>query len=376
MIRKILLIGPILKTYGGVSRFQEDLLNTEMDYKFMHFNTARPPKMRSLPIVDGYNELFTAGLVRAIIGIMITIWHVLKFPFIILRKSPDIVHIASVTYWVFWESAAYLLISKMMGCKAIFHMLGPFDIFYQKSGKKIKFFIQTILQKADRVICLSDRDKDFMSIFLPSENISVLRSNVRVPSDLPSIAHRGKKVKSNILFLGGVDPFRKGIYDILKALPIVINARKDVIFLFAGGENVKQALDQALRHDLMPWVSFLGWVSEAEKWRLYQQADLLLLPSCEEGLPYVLIEAMLSGLPIITTPVGGIPEVIREGRNGYLVNPGDFEALADRIISLSRDERLRLSMGKLNQEQAQQLYSQESIFRELENIYDYLTDVR
>jgi glycosyltransferase involved in cell wall biosynthesis len=101
---------------------------------------------------------------------------------------------------------------------------------------------------------------------------------------------------------------------------------------------------------------------------------LLILPSYEEGLPYVIIEAMLSGLPVISTSVGGIPEVVKDGVNGFLINPGDYKSLADRIIYLCCDEQLRLSIGNSNREEAQLLYSQEIIFRELEDIYDKLIE--
>jgi glycosyltransferase involved in cell wall biosynthesis len=118
----------------------------------------------------------------------------------------------------------------------------------------------------------------------------------------------------------------------------------------------------------------LGWVSDSEKWAIYQKADLLILPSYEEGLPYVIIEAMASGLPIISTPVGGIPEVIKEGINGFLINPGDYEALANRIIQLVQNKELRLTIGHKNQEDAKNKYAQEQIFLNLENIYNHLME--
>ncbi|MBC7876523.1 MAG: glycosyltransferase family 4 protein [Anaerolineales bacterium] len=374
MKEKILLIGPILKTYGGVSRFQEDLLNSGMNYQFVHFNTARPPKMRSTPIANGYEELFNSGLVRTFTSILITIWHVLKLPYVLFRESPQIVHIASVTYWVFWESAAYLLISKILGCKTIFHMLGPFDVFYLKSGENTKLLIHKILQKADKVICLSDRDRDLMSNFLVPKNILVFRSNARLSLDKVVSQNRKGRERVEILFIGGVEPFRKGIYDILKALPIVINKFKEVRFTFTGGQNTEQALHDALDPNFASWVSFRGWVSELEKWDIYQASDLLLLPSYEEGLPYVLIEAMAYGLPIITTPVGGIPEVVRDGTNGILITPGDYEALANAIVHLVQNEQLRLLMGNNNREDAKKYYSQEIIFNELEAAYSSLIE--
>jgi glycosyltransferase involved in cell wall biosynthesis len=176
----------------------------------------------------------------------------------------------------------------------------------------------------------------------------------------------------NVIFVGGLDPFRKGIYDVLKALPMVIGTCKNVYFTFTGGDNVRYALGNSLDPLFTPWVSFRGWISEAEKAALYSGADLLLLPSHEEGVPYVIVEAMAAGLPIIATPVGAIPEVIEEGINGFLINPGDYEALAQRIVRLCQDEELRLQIGHTNREKARRLYRQDVIFQELEAIYDQL----
>lgn len=371
MKHKVLVVGHILKTHGGVSRFQEDLLNSKIHYDFVHFNTVRPPKLRSVP-VSGYDELFSAGLRRAAIAIVITGWHLLKFPWVLIRQRPVIVHIAAVTYWPFWESAIYLLMSKVMGVKVVFHMLAPFDVFYQRSDRKIHSLIRLALRRADHVVCLSEGDKAVMSTFLPSSSVAVLRSNVRLSAASAINVDRGGRERINVIFIGGLDPFRKGIYDILKALPMVISACKDIRFTFTGGDNVRYALDNSLDPLFAPWVSFRGWLSEIEKEALYRAADLLLLPSYEEGLPYVIVEAMAAGLPIVSTPVGAIPEVIEEGINGFLITPGEYQTLARRIVRLCRDEQLRLQIGHTNRDEASRLYAQDVIFQELEAIYDQL----
>lgn len=373
MKHKVLLVGHIVKTHGGVSRFQKDLLNSRIHYDFIHFNTARPPKLRSVP-VTGYDELFSAGLRRAAIAIVITGWHLLKFPWVLIRQRPVILHIAAVTYWPFWESAIYLLMGKIKGVKVVFHMLAPFDAFYQRSYAKIRSLIRSVLRRADHVVCLSERDKAVMSTFLPSRSVSVLRSNVRVSAGSATDVDRRGRQRINVIFIGGLDPFRKGIYDILKALPMVIGVCRNVRFTFTGGDNVRDALDNSLDPLFTPWVSFRGWISEAEKVALYRAADLLLLPSYEEGLPYVIVEAMAGGLPIISTPVGAIPEVIEEGINGFLIDPGDYEALAQRIVRLCQDDELRLQISHTNRDKARRLYAQELIFQKLEAIYDRLVN--
>ena len=370
---KILIVGPVLKTYGGVSRFQEDLLDSQIDYDFAHFNTARPPKLRSVPdVVPGYREVISAGLLRAAIAIVVTGWHIMAFSWALFRERADLVHIAAVTYWPFWESAAYLWISKVFRARVVLHMLAPFDIFYVKGSTAARWLIRTVLGRADHLLCLSERDRAVFSTLFPSGSISVLRSNVDLRSCSDHEVDRQDRERVNVLFVGGVDPFRKGINDILMALPVVIEAHRECLFTFTGGENLQCALDESLDPRLRPWVSYLGWIDEGEKGELYRSADLLVLPSYEEGLPYVIVEAMAAGLPIVATPVGAIPEVINDGINGLLVKPGDYRALADKLLTLCRNEGLRSRIGRANRERARLLFSQEVVFQELETIYDHL----
>jgi glycosyltransferase involved in cell wall biosynthesis len=82
---------------------------------------------------------------------------------------------------------------------------------------------------------------------------------------------------------------------------------------------------------------------------------VLLLPTYNEGLPLALIEAMCYGIPVITTPVSGIPDIVTDRKNGLLVPPGDIEALSHAMAVSILDESFRLSMGKAARETAESL---------------------
>ena len=92
-------------------------------------------------------------------------------------------------------------------------------------------------------------------------------------------------------------------------------------------------------------VEFLGWVAGEAKQAQLAQADVFVLPSYNEGLPVSLLEAMAYGVPVISTRVGGIPELVRDGIDGFLIEPGDRAALEDRLRRLAEDARLRQTMG-------------------------------
>ena len=98
-------------------------------------------------------------------------------------------------------------------------------------------------------------------------------------------------------------------------------------------------------------------------------ADIFILPSYNEGLPMSILEAMSYGLPVISTPVGGIPEIVKDGVNGYLIFPGDNEALAEKIELLAKNKELRLRMGQENYKLVSQKYNAGTIINQLKILY-------
>jgi len=101
----------------------------------------------------------------------------------------------------------------------------------------------------------------------------------------------------------------------------------------------------------------------------YKNADIYILPSYNEGLPMSILEAMTYCLPIISTPVGGIPEAVHDGVNGYLINPGDCKALAEKIELLATDKPLREQMGLASYKLVQEKFDINVIIKQLKEIY-------
>ncbi len=116
-------------------------------------------------------------------------------------------------------------------------------------------------------------------------------------------------------------------------------------------------------------VEFVGWLSEQEKIELLHSVDIFVLPSYHEGLPYAIIEAMASGLPIVASSVGGIPDVIRNGENGFLIEPGDIQGLVYYLETLIKDSNLRESIGVKNHLYAITEYSVDTNLCKLEKIF-------
>lgn len=160
----------------------------------------------------------------------------------------------------------------------------------------------------------------------------------------------------------------KGHRDVVHALPQILARRPNAVFLFAGRDDsngeVKE-LAEELKVDHA--IRFLGYVHETE--RLLAAMDIFMLPSHWEGLPASVLEAMHAGLPIITTPVGGIPELVRDNLEAVLVSPGKPDELAQAVVALAEDWPRRARLAKAAEKRAQTEFSLEQMVRRTEEVY-------
>ncbi len=113
----------------------------------------------------------------------------------------------------------------------------------------------------------------------------------------------------------------------------------------------------------------LGSISGEGKNQVLQRADCLVLPSHGEGLPIAILEGMAYGLPVIATRVGAIPEVITDGKEGFLIAPHDVETLADRLLHIEGDPTLRKEMGQAARKRIERDYTLERMADRLSNVY-------
>jgi glycosyltransferase involved in cell wall biosynthesis len=123
-------------------------------------------------------------------------------------------------------------------------------------------------------------------------------------------------------------------------------------------------------------VSFVGPAYGEHKARLLAQADVLLLPSYSEGLPYALLEAMAAGVVPVVTPVGAVPEVVTEHEHGVFVEPRDAEAIAEAIASLAADRAGLLRMSAACRKRVALAYSLERLARDFSTLYASLAEAR
>jgi glycosyltransferase involved in cell wall biosynthesis len=163
----------------------------------------------------------------------------------------------------------------------------------------------------------------------------------------------------------------KGIVYAIRALALLSADFTDLRFEIAGsGEEQARLEAEAEALGIKDRVSFIGWRSDIAA--VMSRWDIFVFPSLEEPFGLAALDAMALCLPVVATAAGGLPEVVEEGRTGFLVPPADPAALAERIRTLMLDPKLRLSMGTAARERVQKHFSAEQMCAGIAEIYDEL----
>lgn len=160
----------------------------------------------------------------------------------------------------------------------------------------------------------------------------------------------------DLLYVGRLSD-EKAIDNLLRAVQRLTGINDTIhLHIVGSGPSADQLQELAVQLGITDTVTFHGFVPKGPNlWGHFDNADIFVLPSRTEGLPRVVAEAMARGLPVITTAVGGLPELIDHGRNGMLVNPGDIDALFNNIETVRKDRNLRSQLAIEGRETAGQL---------------------
>ena len=259
----------------------------------------------------------------------------------------------------------YMAVALLAG-KRLFIQIHPerFAAFFRKSPGPVRGLMRSVFDKSQAIIVLTRSLREKMQELFPRDPIVVLGN----PVDCAAFAARPDVPAEGVLFMGAVSA-EKGIWDILAVVPEVAAMFPAASFLFCGPvrtPEIREAFQNFAASDLVRWTP---WVDGAEKVDAYHRSRMVILPSYTEGLPNVILEAMASSLPVISTPVGGIPDIVTDGVNGFLIAPGDRVALKDRILELLGDRDLCRKMGMAGRRIVEEKYDIEVVGRALLGIY-------
>jgi len=296
---------------------------------------------------------------------------VLAFAWMLLRGQVALLHVHSASRGSFWRKSVFCLMARCFRVPYIFHLhSGEFPVFYDREcGPAAQRWVRRTLHGARAVVALTSLWRDELERIAPGAHIVVLGNPVQVAATLPP----APPLRRHLLFLGRLRD-KKGVYDLVRAIPAVLAVHPDARFTLAGDGDLDGTARLARELGVADAVVLPGWVDGAAKDALMDGADGLLLPSYFEGLPICILEAMAQGLPVISTTVGGIPEVLDDGRCGVLLAPGDVDGIGQAVLALLQDDddgaTRRARWRALGHARARQCYSTDAVLAALSALYD------
>jgi glycosyltransferase involved in cell wall biosynthesis len=212
--------------------------------------------------------------------------------------------------------------------------------------------IRASFRMVDRFVCQSEHaGHELTRLYGVDPERIVIIPNWMDPNPYLALGRNRTSAGTHLLYVGWLEPW-KGAGDALSAVLQLVEEGKEVRLTICGDGSMRKALEERARK-LGGRVEFLGWVKGERLLDAYDRADVFLLPSHTEGMPNALLEAMAAGLPVVASAVGGVPEVMTDGENGFLVPSGDPPALARAIERLLANPGLRQEMAAKNRARIQ-----------------------
>ncbi len=299
------------------------------------FKWLEPKTFRALVHFKGFMDVLR--MITYVISLFFNlIW-------IIWKYKIQIIHAHSVIPTGFMSSIA----SKIMG-KPLFITAHGMDINNFEKKPFFNYFISRAMNSSSKSIAVSEDLAKKMRKMVNDENkIVVLRNAVDTGRFNPT---KNRSIRKDfgirdeeilILFVGYLDEF-KGIFELINAFNKITAENSNVKLMMVGTGPKKEDLLEILNKvGIEDKVIFTGVVEHQKIHRYYQSADIFVLPSYTEGLPVSILEAMATGVPVVATSVGGVPELITHGLNGFIVPPRDEEAFIEKLLILINDKNLR-----------------------------------
>lgn len=328
--------------------------------------------------VKGVKTIAVPSLVRRInpVNDLRAMFDLIK---IIRQEKPDIIHTHTSKAGIIGRLAAK--ISKVSYIVHTPHghvFYGHFGLFLSRLFMQIERLFSPL---TDRLIALTNGEtKDYAELNVyPREKIAKIHSGVDIEKfgKIGNCAVAKKRClgldqKGAVVgFIGWLLPV-KGPMHLLRAMRYVWQDYGDTNLVFVGkGDQDVDLRAEALNINQKGKVRFLGWRHDIEE--IMQVFDIFVLPSLNEGMGRVLVEAMAAGKPVIASNVGGIPDLVKHDHNGLLVPPGDEKALADAINKLLDNPEKSKRMGQLGQQICGQ-FSLEAMAAKLDHLYQELAE--
>jgi glycosyltransferase involved in cell wall biosynthesis len=283
---------------------------------------------------------------------------------LVVQERRLVLHLHSSAGWGFWRDALFMALALAARCPLILHLHGGgYERLRDGAGTLGTRVMRFLLERAACVVVPCESLRAWVASITRTAQVVCVPDPV-TPVEAPQEGPRPNLV----LFLSRLDP-ANGLFDLLEAVSGLRAAVPDVRLVCAGEGDRTPFARHAEHLGIRDAVSFTGWAGPSGKRALLESAAVFALPSYDQALPAGLLEAMGAGLPVVASPVGGVPEAVAEGVTGFLVAPGDVATLQRLLRKLLLDRALGARIGAAARESVRLRFAPERAVPRLEAVY-------
>lgn len=345
---KIIMLGPASECMGGISRVVKTWQNEDFFAEY---------KIKYIPTVSHLSDSKLLFLIKSFIDFILSCG---------VGCRGVYVHTASKNS--FFRKCIFLATAFLFGNKVILHIHPSFFYVFlsELSGvkKKIAFLL---LSRVYSFVVLTREMRNNMQQLFPDKNVYILRTCVSVEE----MANKNGLVRheNRLLYLGWYNE-RKGIYDLVDAIQRLFKQGKEIQADFYGTKEIDKLTRYVENKRLANVIKVNGWINDDKKIEALYKSTMLILPSHSEGIPNVILEAMATKTPIVSTLAGGLSEVLEDCENAIIAESRNPLDLSEKILRCLDDPVLRKKIAVNAYNEAQIKYNLPIITKELAKILE------
>jgi glycosyltransferase involved in cell wall biosynthesis len=350
---KVLITAPALDendNVSGISSIVRSIVSSDSDIAYSHFEAGRKDQ-------EGIGPAWLARQLA------------LPFRFLaaIRRESPDVIHInTAFAPAAIVRDLVLARVARLASRPVLLHVHGGEFLRSGFSGPLLSALASRLAASASIILVLTEEEKAILAERYPSSEIAVLPNGVDISAvpkhERPEIGER------TIIFLGRLHG-SKGLADIVEVSRTLAAQGFTFRFHCYGAGPDREGFVTEMTKILGERFVFGGVVGSEAKWEAFANADIFLLPSMYEGLPVAMLEAMAAGCVPVASDRGGIGSVIKDGYNGFLIEPGNLTQICGKLkILLTGDPGWAALRANARQTIAER-YAFETYMKKLEAVY-------
>lgn len=306
---------------------------------------------------------------------MIKYWFALVF-LMIVKRPRYVLFNMSFDRMPFLKDYLFCVTASLLGARVVLHDMGQYLPELNSGAPSwMQRLIAHLLKRTYAIIVMGEKVKTDYAPFFDPSRILVVPGCVEDTAFLPT-GESKQEGKTQILYFSYLST-TKGIWTALKAMPLVIAQDPQVFFTFAGpmeSETLKDAIYKYVKeHQLEAYFTYVGYVEDVFKRTTYfRSCDIFIFPTLRDVFGLVLLHAMAESKPVVASIEGTIPEIITDGVNGALFEKGNEYQLAQKILSLTKDDLKRHHMGQANRQKYLSHYAPEVYGKHMIDVFKKL----